>query len=107
MHDPSADARQIKAIKAEEARLRSHIREIAEQRKRFETNLYRYMNENHIETFEGITIRSIAPKEKVKRIPIKKKKQDAVKLLRDVGIPDPQTFWTELQKTQTSKSAKK
>lgn len=100
MVNPNGYIKEIESIKKERKRLNNQSRKLLAQQRNAENHLYTYMNSHHLEEFGGIKKKTIAPKEKLPRKKKKEKKKDAIDLFRQTGIPDPEKFWEDLQKTQ-------
>ncbi len=100
MSRADAYVREIQSLKAEIKRLNAHVKRLRDQKKEKEGHLYKYMVKNNLEKHNGITIKSIRPKEKIQRKTPTQKKEDAIKLFRNIGIPRPENFWLEFQDTQ-------
>ena len=98
--NPAVYVAEIKSIEKEEKRLRTRQRKLRLQKKRAQAYLYTYLESQGIEKYDGITKKSIQPREKKTRKKIKDKKKDAMELFRMTGIPDPEKFWTDFQTTQ-------
>lgn len=98
--NPDGDVREINSIKEELKRINQRAKLLRTQKKEAESRLYRYMLRNDLEKYEGITLKSIEPKQPRPRKPVKAKKKDALALFYEVGIPDPDSFWEEFQQTQ-------
>lgn len=96
---PTSYVKEIESLKKEIKRLNSHLKSLRQQRKQSEKHLYNYMVANNLESYEGITAKSIKPKA-IQRKPLSQKKSDAIKLFRDSGIEDAEKFWDEFQATQ-------
>lgn len=91
---------EIRSIDRELKILNSRIKSLRLQKKASQGHLYKYMKNRNLEEFEKIKLKSITPKPPTPRKPLKKKKEDALELFRDVGIPDPDGFWRDFQSTQ-------
>lgn len=98
--NPDAFVREIQSIENEERRLRTRARKLREQKRKAQAHLYEYMEKNGIERYGGVTKKSISPRQKTVRKKAKEKKKDALELFRKTGIPDPEKFWNEFQRTQ-------
>lgn len=98
--NPDSYVKEIQSIKEELKRINSHAKKLREQKKAAEKRLYQYMKNNDLPKYEGITIKSITPKEAKPRKPAKAKKSDAINLFYQIGVPDPESFWDEFQQTQ-------
>jgi hypothetical protein len=91
---------EINSLEPEIKRLNQRLKQLREQKKTAENHLYQYMVRHNLEKFEGKTLKKLTPKQKQTRKPLANKKADAIKLFRETGIPDPETFWLEFQQTQ-------
>ena len=98
--NPDAYVHEIQSIEKEERRLRFRAKKLREQKRKAQNHLYQYMESQEIEAYKGITKRSVQPRVRRPRKKIKDKKRDALALFRTTGIPDPESFWNEFQKTQ-------
>ena len=93
-------AKEINSLNTEIKRLNGKIKSLREQKKKAESNLYHRMQRDSSQKVEGITIKSVTPKERKKRKPISQKKADAIDLFKEIGVPNPEDFWEEFQATQ-------
>lgn len=100
MSRPNAYVREIKSLNAEIKRLNTRLRKLRAQRKEKQTLLHGYMEKNNLQKYEGITIKSIRPRSSIPRKPEIAKKNDAIDLFREVGIPNPEAFYAEFKTTQ-------
>jgi hypothetical protein len=95
--------REMKSIKDELKRMQLRSKQLKEQKKKAESRLYHYMKNQHLEEFEGVKIKTITPKDKTFNKKASDKKHDAIKVLYEAGIPDPEGLWEELKRTQKVK----
>lgn len=100
MTTPAGYLRQIKELDQALKRYNLKTKELREKKKLAQHRLYKYMARRELDEYEGIRISSIAPKEKKIRKKAKDKKQDAIRLFAEAGIPDPVSFWDDFQSTQ-------
>lgn len=100
MSNPKGYVYEIQSIDKELKRLNQHIRNLREQKKRAETDLYNYMDRHNIEQVEGIKIQKIRPKERKKVKPKKQREQDAINHLRRMGFSFPEKFYKELKSVE-------
>jgi hypothetical protein len=100
MSNPEAYTQEIKSINLEIKRSNTRLSTLREQRRQKQGFLYKYMVDNKLEKFEGITANSIKPRELNKRKPEGEKKKDAIELFRREGISDPESFYAKLKNTQ-------
>jgi len=98
--NPKGYVSEIRSIEKEERRLRERARKLREQKKKAKFHLYKYMESRGLEKYDGISKQSIQPKPKTIRKKPKEKKKDALELFRLTGIPDPEGFWRDFQRTQ-------
>lgn len=91
---------EIKSLDKEIKRLNTQTRKLREQKKRAQSHLYEWMVAHDIEKYENISLKSIEPKDRRRQKPKKLRKNDAVQLFYQTGIPDPEGFWEEFQRTQ-------
>ena len=92
--------RERQSIDAEIKRMNDRLKQLRQQKKEAETNMYKYMEANNMKNYKGIKIEKIKPKVPIKRKPEKDKKKDAVDLFRGAGLPQPENFYEEFKKTQ-------
>jgi hypothetical protein len=92
--------REIKSINDELKRLRERTKKLNAQKKLTEKYLYDAMGRFHYEEYEGIKRDKIKPKDRIKRLKAAEKKEAALRLFHEQGIPDPYSFWESLQETQ-------
>lgn len=92
----------LKNMNAEIKRLNTQLKIMREEKKKTEERLYNWMTKRGIDDYCGFKRDRIKPKEKtiLKRKPKKQKIEDALKLFRDAGIPDPEEFYMQYQGTQ-------
>jgi hypothetical protein len=100
MSNPEAYVREITSLKSEIKRLNGSMKTLREQCREKQDLLYKYMTKNGIEKYQGITAKSIRPRNKIPRKPEKEKRKDAISLFEEAGITDPETFYQEFKATQ-------
>lgn len=98
---------EINSLDAEIKRITLHLKELREQKQKALDNLYNYMINHNLESVSNgsktISIKTCRPKElKPKTKSKKKRKEDAIELFREVGIPNPIEFWNQFTITQKS-----
>jgi seryl-tRNA synthetase len=84
-------------------RANTHIKTLKTEKKQAQERLYKYMVSKKLEEYEGVTLKKIAPKQKVVRKKENEKKQDAMKLFSDIGVDDPETLYTTFVETVLKK----
>jgi hypothetical protein len=95
----SAYVYEIRNIEAEIKRLSSRASELRKKKHQCEENLYNYMVAHNLQKVENINISKVTPKQTFRKNKTEKKR-DALRLFRDIGIPDPEGFWKDFQSTQ-------
>ena len=98
---------EIVSIDTEIRRLNSVIKQLREQKKVAQGHLHQIMESTGKEemSFNGhkITKKQCAPpKPRAKAKPKGQRKNDALELFKNVGIPNPEQFYSEYQQTQKS-----
>jgi len=98
----SADAyvSKIKTLDETIKRYNKLLKKLREQKKESQGHLYAYMVRRSLDEYKGIKLAKIAPKEAPIRKKQKDKKNDAIQLFNEIGIPDPEGFWHDFQETQ-------
>lgn len=94
--------KELKALKDEMKRLTNEKKNLQIEKTATERRLYEWMCRLQLDEYEGYKKEKLKPKEKpiILRKKKKEKVEDAMKLFRDAGIPDPESFWLEFQSTQ-------
>ena len=101
-----AYVQEIARIDEELKRISVHTKQLREQKARASLGLYHYMKSKGLEEVNNgkgvITINKCAPKQKKPRQtkPKAQRRLDTLSLLRDVGIPNPEDFYNELENVQ-------
>jgi hypothetical protein len=103
---------EINSINTELQRLNSHTKSLKLQKSRAMKGLYNYMIAHNLEKVgEGkntITLKKCTPSEPRKKSkPKPQRKEDAINLFREVGIPDPERFYIDFEKTQKESDLQK
>jgi hypothetical protein len=97
--------RQIRDIDEALSRLNPQVRELREKKKAAQERLYKWMVSHHLETFEGVSRKKIAPRPKIVRKKEAEKKRDAIQLFQSVGVNDPGELWEEFKRSQAAPRA--
>jgi len=95
-----AYVKSIAELKREISRLNSEIKKMREHKKLMQLSLYDWMNRNNLDEYNGIKKIKLLPKDPLPKKKLSQKKEDAIKLFRNAGIPDPESFYVEYQRTQ-------
>lgn len=98
--NPSGYVNEIRSIDGELKNIAKRGKSLRNQKKVAQNRLYDYMRHNGLDEFEGIKKKSICPKPKKDAKTKQEKRDDAVELLRQKGVPYPEDFYDELMKTQ-------
>ena len=106
----SGYVKEINSLDAEIKRTNVHLKAMRLQKRAAQTHLYNYMISHNLEVIgEGknaITLKKCAPpKPRAKAKPKKEKREDALRLFQEAGIPNPDTFYNEFEKTQKNNIA--
>ena len=107
MSNPDAYIREINSLDQEIKRLNARLKILRNQKKDKQKLLYKYMIKNKLESYGGKTIASIRPRDTIHRKTEKQKKQEAIILLREAGIEDPESFYNEFKEKLKSKPDEK
>lgn len=97
--------KEIESIKKELKLLTERRKILTARKQKLEKGLYDLMKRNQMELYQGYKKEKLQPKP-VNTGPRKKKKEkynDAIRLFMEIGIPDPESFYEQYQKTQKSK----
>lgn len=99
---------EINNIDNELKRINEHAKHLRDQRTKTMNGLHQYMLSNNLEQVtygkKTISIKKCEPKCRTKSKPKKQKKADAIQLFREVGIPNPEQFYEELESSQKVQS---
>ncbi|AQM73230.1 hypothetical protein B1750_gp249 [Noumeavirus] len=97
-------AKQIESITKEVKRMNEQSKKLRERKKSLEAKLFEYMEKRNLDEVSGIKRKNIAPKPKPCRLKKKEKDQLAVRMLTEVGLPDPEGFLLQMRKAESGKS---
>lgn len=96
--------RVIDNLDKEAKRLQKQLSIVRAEKHKQEAYLYSYMKRHNIPELtygnKKVKLEKIAPKEKMPRKKKSEREEDAVRLFREIGIPDPRDFYGEFLKTQ-------
>ena len=83
MTSSTADSyiRQMKEIDSALKRLNMQTAELRKKKKEATSRLYSWMLKHNVDSYSNIEIKKIAPKQRIKKKPPKKRKEDAMILL--------------------------
>jgi len=98
--NPSGYVSEIKSIDRELKKLSERSKLLRNQKRVAQNRLYDHMRHNGLDEYEGIKKKSIAPKPKKETKTKQEKRDDAVDLLRQQGVPYPEEFYDKLMQTQ-------
>jgi len=92
---------EINSIEKEIKRLTDRLKQLRMQKKIANEKLCSYMSKYNLESIgdgkNTIYYNKIQPKSRKKTKPKKDRKEESVKLFRDMGIPDPLGFFDQLE----------
>lgn len=97
--------KEIESIKKELKLLSERRKALTQRKQKLEKGLYDVMRRNQMEIYQGYKKAKLQPKP-TSTAPRKKKKEkynDAIRLFTEIGVPDPEGFYEQFQKTQKSK----
>ncbi|AMQ10757.1 hypothetical protein [Brazilian marseillevirus] len=97
-------AKQIESIAKEVKRMNEECKKLRERKKSLEAKLFEYMEKRNLEEVSGIKKKSITPKPKACRLKKKEKDELAVRMLTEVGLPDPHGFLLQMRKAESGKN---
>jgi len=92
--------RQISSIDEALKRLNAETKALRTQRTLTKQRLYEWMKSRRLDEYQGYNIDKIVPKPKIPRKKAKEKKEDAMRLFKDIGVDDPEELWVAFQNTQ-------
>ncbi len=75
---------------------RNEMNILQKRKKEISKKIYDYMESKNLKTFQGIEYDQVAPKIKPKRMSKKEREEYNLKLLRQVGIPNPRAMLNEM-----------
>ncbi|ALX27504.1 hypothetical protein GMAR_ORF130 [Golden Marseillevirus] len=96
-------AKQIHSISKEVKRMNQECKKLRERKKALEQKLLDYMDKKGEDEVGGIKRKNIEPKPKSLRLKKKEKDQVAIKMLTEVGLPDPEGFLSQMRKAESGK----
>lgn len=92
---------EINNIEREEKHHREALKRLRERKAQPKQALYRFMARHGYNEYGGITLKRVAPAAARRpRKPAREKRSDAVRLFREIGVPDPVGFYDEFMRTQ-------
>lgn len=95
---------EINNIDVELKRINQHAKNLRAQKAKTMNGLHQYMVSHNLEQVtdgkKTISLNKFEPKKKAKSKPKKQKRNDTLQLFRDVGIPNPEQFYEELETIQ-------
>ena len=93
---------EINSIDSELKRITAHTKILRTQKTKAMNGLHQYMVARNIEKVGNITIEKCAPKnsQRAKVKPKCERKELAINLFRQAGIPDPISFYNDFERTQ-------
>jgi len=103
MTTPVAYVREIKSVDDELKRVNKKAKDLRTQKRKAQDRLYAYMEKNKLETYEGITKKSIKPKEKAPRKSKTQKKEEAVILFSQAGVKNAERLYDQFLEMQKVK----
>ncbi|BAU80119.1 hypothetical protein A9K97_gp232 [Tokyovirus A1] len=99
----SSYIKQIESISGELKRLSERSKELRERKKGLEAKLLDYMVKRSIEEFCGYKKKKLEPRPKAPRLKKKEKDEIRLRMLEDVGLPDPRGFLEQMIKAESGR----
>jgi hypothetical protein len=96
-------ARRIQKIDAEIKRLQTRIKELRVERDKSAAMVLKAMDRTGVDTIEGIKRARVTPKKRAPLKPKKARERDALAVLSQIGVPNPERAWASLRATQTAR----
>nr|WNL49882.1 hypothetical protein MarFTMF_366 [Marseillevirus sp.] len=95
--------KQIESISGELKRLSSRSKELRERKKDLEVKLLDYMVKRSLEEFNGYKRKKLEPRPRAPRLKKKEKDEIRLRMLEDVGLPDPRGFLEQMIKAESGR----
>lgn len=96
-------ARRIQKIDAEIKRLQARIKELRGEREKAAVMVVKAMDRTGVDEIEGVKRARVTPKQRAPLKPKKARDRDALALLSQIGVPNPERTWANLRATQTAR----
>lgn len=93
-----AYVKEIRGLDSSIKKLNSEKNKLQARKKELEGYLYEYMRSRNLEEVDGITIKKVKPKPPTIKKKAKEKKEETLELYRNIGIPDPDEFYSQVEK---------
>ena len=94
---------EINNIENEMKRVRKHLKQLRELKKKPTQALHQYMVANNFQIYKGIKIEKISPPLKIPNKTPTQKKHDALEFFRNAGGGNPEQFYQQYILTQKRK----
>ncbi|ADB03987.1 hypothetical protein MAR_ORF208 [Marseillevirus marseillevirus] len=99
----SSYIKQIESISGELKRLSERSKDLRERKKGLEAKLLDFMDKRSIEEFQGYKRKKLEPKQRVPRLKKKEKDEIRLRMLEEVGLPDPRGFLEQMLKAESGR----
>lgn len=90
----------IRSLDEEIKRLNAHLKTLRIQRDENKRLLKEFMEMHDYTDYEGVSINSLVRKQRKPRKKKKEKEEDGIKLLMEIGVPNPKEFYEQFRKSQ-------
>jgi len=87
---------EIKSITKQISWYNKNIKDLRLKRLEAQNHLYDYMIDHSVVQIENIKIENVTPKITLKRKTAKQKREDGIRKLRGIGVPEPEKIYAEI-----------
>jgi seryl-tRNA synthetase len=100
-HNLDSRVTEFISIDAEIKKLNVRLKDLRARKKDAASHIYKYMTVLNIEEYKDVKIKQVKPPpERKPRITAAEKKDNALLLFKEAGLPYPEEFWNKLNSTQ-------
>jgi hypothetical protein len=92
--------RQMADIETAIRNLNSKLKELRSKKKSFEKKIYDRMQKRGMSKYGNITLKKVTPKAKSQRKKASEKKKDALQVLSEIGVSNPDDLYQRIMATQ-------
>ena len=100
MSHPDAYIREINSLSQALSRINAQAKSLRQKKRLAESRLYTWMVNHGKDDYKNYKAAKLAPKQKAPRKKEKEKAEDAIRLLTEMGLPDPEDAWQRIRDTQ-------
>lgn len=100
-HNLDSRVTEFVSIDTEVKKLNAKLKDLRARRKETAAHIYKYMTVLNIQEYKGVKINQVKPpSERKPRITAAEKKDNALLLFKEAGLPYPEEFWNKINSTQ-------